>query len=271
MTANAAKIWLSNASHLSLPLLGRGTFTVTESVPDAASTHQQHRADRPLRQWGLAMVPDDAEPIPDGEQPAPPQPAAAERVQGDVTLILSRIEQGEPQAAEQLLPLVYEELRRLAAAKMAQEKPGQTLQPTALVHEAYLRLVRAEETQHWNSRGHFFCAAAEAMRRILVENARRKRDEKHGGKMHQVELTDVQLGVDTPPDALLLVADTLDQLAASDPQAAQLVKLHCFAGLSIEQAAELLGISARTGYRDWSYARAWLYRTLERGRPDPVH
>jgi RNA polymerase sigma factor (TIGR02999 family) len=181
----------------------------------------------------------------------------------DVTRILSQINDGDPQAAEQLLPLVYEELRKLAAAKMAQEKPGQTLQATALVHEAYVRLVDDSKAQHWSSRGHFFAAAAEAMRRILVENARRKCDEKHGGNMHRVELTDVQLGLDTPPDTLLIIAESLDQLAASDPQAAKLVELHCFAGLSIEQAAELLGISARTGYRDWSYARAWLYRTLE--------
>jgi RNA polymerase sigma factor (TIGR02999 family) len=188
----------------------------------------------------------------------------------DVTQILSQINDGDPLAAEQLLPLVYEELRKVAAEKMAQEKPGQTLQATALVHEAYLRLVRAEKSQHWNSRGHFFCAAAEAMRRILVENARRKLGEKHGGQMHRVEMTDVRLDASTPPDELLSITETLEQLAASDPQAAKLVKLHCFAGLSIEQSAELLGISARTAYRDWSYARAWLYRSLERRRPDSL-
>src|SRR5262245_46033072 len=181
----------------------------------------------------------------------------------DITGIIGRIEQGDPHAAEQLLPLVYDELRKLASAKLLQEKPGQTLQPTALVHEAYLRLVNVETSQQWNSRGHFFAAAAEAMRRILVEAARRKQTEKHGGQQKRVELSELRIGVDSPPDELLAIDEKLEQLAVADPQAAQIVKLHCFAGLTIEQAAEVLGISARTAYRDWAYARGWLFRSLE--------
>jgi RNA polymerase sigma factor (TIGR02999 family) len=184
----------------------------------------------------------------------------------DVTRILCQIEQGDPRSAEQLLPLVYDELRRLAAAKLAQEKPGHTLQATALVHEAYVRLVDDERTQQWNSRGHFFAAAAEAMRRILVEAARRKQCEKHGGRQKRVELSEVRIGIDSPPDALLAIDENLKRLAARDAQAAQIVKLHCFAGLTIEQAADLLGISARTAYRDWAYARGWLFRAIEQER-----
>ena len=178
----------------------------------------------------------------------------------DLTQILSQIESGDPAAAEQL---VYEELRKLASAKLAQEKSGQTLQATTLVHEANLRLVDDEQAKEWNSRGHFFGAAAEAMRRILVDNARRKKREKHGGGLRQAELTEVRIGMDTPPDELLIVDETIAQLAASDPQAAELVKLRCFVGLSIEQSAQVLGLSARTAYRDWSYAKAWLYKTIE--------
>jgi RNA polymerase sigma factor (TIGR02999 family) len=192
----------------------------------------------------------------------------------DVTRILQSIEDGNPQAAEELLPLVYDELRKLAAAKMAQENPGLTLQATALVHEAYLRLVGSERRDSsppsWNSRGHFFAAAAEAMRRILVDNARRRKREKRGGQMRRVELSELQIGIDTPPDELLAVDETLEKLAATDPQTAELVKLHCFAGLSIEQAAELLSLSARTAYRNWSYARAWLFRTIEQDHRDPA-
>jgi RNA polymerase sigma factor (TIGR02999 family) len=182
----------------------------------------------------------------------------------EATRILAQIEQGDAAAAEQLLPLVYEELRRLATTKLGQEKAGQTLQATALVHEAYVRLVGSEKAQHWNSRGHFFSAAAEAMRRILVEAARRKQREKHGGKHRRIELSEVRLGVDSPPDELLEIDEHLSRLAAVDSQAAEIVKLHCFAGLMIEQAAELLGISARTAYRDWAYARGWLYREMEK-------
>jgi RNA polymerase sigma factor (TIGR02999 family) len=185
----------------------------------------------------------------------------------EVTRVLSAIEQGDPSAAEQLLPLVYEELRKLAAARLAQENPGQTLQATALVHEAYLRLVDVEEAQRWNSRGHFFAAAAEAMRRILVENARHKGRGKHGGGRRRVELDRLELAVELPVDNLLALDEALTTLAQRDAQAAQLVKLHCFAGLSIEQAAEVLSLSERTAYRDWAFARAWLYRALRGAEP----
>lgn len=178
----------------------------------------------------------------------------------DVTRILSQIESGDPSAAEQLLPLIYDELRKLAAAKLAQEKPGQTLQATALVHDAYIRLV--EKVQHWDSRGHFFAAAAEAMRRILVETARRRQREKHGGGLQRVELGEAQLGIEFPLDQLLSVNEALDKLSLAEPQVAKLVKLHCFSGLSVEQAGKLLGIPTRTAYRDWAYARAWLFRAL---------
>ena len=176
----------------------------------------------------------------------------------DVTRILSAIEDGDPHAAAQLLPLVYDELRRLVAEKMAQEKPGQTLQATALVHEAYLRLVDTTQAAHWNSRGHFFAAAAEAMRRILVENARRKRSPKHGGGRAREDLDQVQPACPDPPEDVLALDDALTRLAADDPDAAKVVNLHFFAGLSIEQVAESLGVSRATAYRQWSYARAWL-------------
>jgi RNA polymerase sigma factor (TIGR02999 family) len=187
----------------------------------------------------------------------------------DVIRILSAIDQGDPHAAEQLLPLVYDELRQLAAQKLAQEKPGQTLQATALVHEAYLRLVDTEPAPHWNSRGHFFAAAAEAMRRILVENARRKGRLKHGAGHRRVELNAVEFAVEIPVDNLLALDEALNRLAERDAQTAELVKLHCFAGLSIEQAAEALALSARTAYRDWAYARAWLYREIRGSEPPP--
>ena len=184
----------------------------------------------------------------------------------DLTRILSAVEQGEARASE-LLPLVYDELRKLAARKLAREKPGQTLQTTALVHEAFLRLV-GERDPAWNGRGHFFAAAAEAMRRILVENARRKRRLKHGGARRRVELNEAALAGDGPPaEELLAVDEALERLAREDPQAAELVKLHYFAGLTVEQAAELLGVSARKAYRIWAYARAWLFRSL--GGEDP--
>jgi len=187
----------------------------------------------------------------------------------DVTRILSAIEQGDPSAADQLLPLVYDELRRLAAERLAHEKPGQTLEATALVHEAYLRLVDVEQAQHWNSRGHFFAAAAEAMRRILVGTARRKGRAKHGGGRQRVDLNAVQVALDMPAEHLLALDEALTRLAAQDAQAARLVDLHCFAGLSIEQAAEMLGISARTAYRDWSFAQAWLYRAIRGAEVEP--
>ena len=186
----------------------------------------------------------------------------------EVTRILSAIEQGDPHAAEQLLPLVYEELRRLAAHKLAQEKPGQTLEATALVHEAYLRLVDVDVAQHWNSRGHFFAAAAEAMRRILIENARPKKAEKHGGAGRRLELEGLPAVVRHTED-LLLLDDALSCLAEEDQAAANLAKLRLFAGLSVEQAGEVLSISRATAFRHWTYARAWLQARLREGRPRP--
>ena len=177
----------------------------------------------------------------------------------DVTRILSAIEQGDPHAAEQLLPLVYEELRKLAAAKLAHEQVGQTLQPTALVHEAYLRLVDVEHAQLFNSRGHFFAAAAEAMRRILVEAVRHKLRHKHGGGRTRVDLAEIDVATHLPPDELLSLNEAIDALAAHDQPAAELVKLRYFAGLSVEQAAETVGLSRTAAYRHWTYARAWLF------------
>jgi RNA polymerase sigma factor (TIGR02999 family) len=187
----------------------------------------------------------------------------------EVTRILSAIEQGDPHASEQLLPLVYEELRKLAAQKMAQEAPGQTLQPTALVHEAYLRLVGVAKAQHWDSRRHFFAAAAEAMRRILVENARRKKRLRHGGDFQRVELSEDLHAVEGAPEDVLAVDQALNQLAVADPPTYELVKLVYFAGLTMEQAAETLGIAPRTAYRNWTYARAWLFRRLQGEEPPP--
>jgi len=180
----------------------------------------------------------------------------------DVTQILNAIEQGDPQAAEQLLPLVYDELRRLAAEKMAQEKPGQTLQATALVHEAYIRLVDVEKAQHWNSRGHFFAAAAEAMRRILVEKARQKQRHKRGGGREQQGLAGARLLSEERVREVLDVDAALDDLAAQDPQAAEVVKLRFFVGLTSEEAAAAIGVSTRSAERLWVYAKAWLRETL---------
>jgi RNA polymerase sigma factor (TIGR02999 family) len=177
----------------------------------------------------------------------------------EVTQILSALEQGDPHAAAQLLPLVYEELRKLAAQKMAQESPGQTLQATALVHEAYLRLVDADQVQQWNSRGHFFAAAAEAMRRILIDHAREKLALKRGGDWKRVPLEEVDPATGTPPEDLLAFDEDLEQLTRLDATAGQLVKLHYFAGLSIEQAAASLNLATATAYRHWTFARAWLY------------
>ncbi len=176
----------------------------------------------------------------------------------DVTHILSQIESGDGQAAEKLLPLVYDELRKLATAKMAQEKPGQTLQATALVHEAYIRLVDVDKAQHWNSRGHFFGAAAEAMRRILVENARRKQTHKSGGGRQRLALNEADLVDLAHSDRLLEIDDALDRLAAEAPDVAELVKLRVFAGLSVNEAGQALGTSRTTTFRHWTYARAWL-------------
>ncbi len=180
----------------------------------------------------------------------------------DVTRILSRIEQGDPAAAGQLLPVVYDELRKLAAAKLAHENPGQTLQATALVHEAYLRLVDVEKAQKWYSRGHFFGAAAEAMRRILVDNARRKETAKHGGNHNRVALDDERQSDPPPFFDILAVDEALLELERHDTEAAQFVKLRFFAGLTLDETALALDISLRTAKRDWAYARAWLYREL---------
>ena len=176
----------------------------------------------------------------------------------EVTRILRVIEQGDSNAAEQLLPLVYDELRRLAAQKLADEKPGQTLQATALVHEAYLRLVDVDKAQHWNSRGHFFAAAAEAMRRILIERARGKARHKRGGDWQRVDFEELDVMTAVSPDQLVALDEALVRLAALDHLAGELVKLRYFAGLALDQAAEALGVSTATAYRHWAYARAWL-------------
>ena len=179
----------------------------------------------------------------------------------DFTRILSQIESGDPAAAEQLLPLVYDELRKLAAAKLAHEKPGQTLQATALVNEAYLRLVGGQE-QNWNSRGHFFAAAAEAMRRILVESARRKQSLRHGGEWQRQDVDFLALSSSKTPEELVALSEALDCLAQSNIQAAELVKLRFFAGLTNEQAAAALGVSPRKATQVWAYAKAWLLESL---------
>lgn len=178
----------------------------------------------------------------------------------DVTRILSAIEQGDPKAASELLPLVYDELRKLAAQRMAQERPGQTLQATALVHEAYIRLVGddTDDARRWDGRGHFFAAAAESMRRILVENARRRDRLKRGGGLARNPLLDVHTALDTPADEILAVDDSLSRLAEEDAEAAEIVKLRYFAGMSVDEAAQSLGISRATAYRHWAYARAWI-------------
>jgi RNA polymerase sigma factor (TIGR02999 family) len=180
----------------------------------------------------------------------------------NVTGILQAIEEGDPNAVNDLLPLVYEKLRKLAAARLAQEKPGHTLQPTALVHEAYLRLLGPAGGRSWDSRGHFFAAAAEAMRRILIESARRKRRQKRGGALRRVELDPAQLSYVAPAEDLLDLNDALDCLAAEDPQAAQFVKLRYFAGLAVEEAAEMVGLSRSAASEHWACARAWLRRRL---------
>jgi RNA polymerase sigma factor (TIGR02999 family) len=182
----------------------------------------------------------------------------------DVTRILSAMEQGDPHAAEQLLPLVYEELRKLAAAKLAQERPGQTLQATALVHEAYVRLVEGDKGQSWDSRGHFFAAAAEAMRRILVDQARRKKSARRGGNRLRLDVTEV---LPTPrareeSDRILAIHEALTALATEMPRKAELVKLRFFAGMTLEEAAAALGIAVPTAKREWAAARVWLYRRL---------
>jgi RNA polymerase sigma factor (TIGR02999 family) len=183
----------------------------------------------------------------------------------EVIRILSAIDQGEPHAADQLLPLVYDELRKLAAQKLAQEKPGHTLQATALVHEAYVRLVGAEDEQQWDNRGHFFAAAAEAMRRILIDRARRKQTRKAGGERRRLDLDDIESALEEEnTDRLLALDEALQQLEAEDPRKAELVKLRFFGGLTTAQAAAALGVSTSTAEKDWAYARSWLRLAINR-------
>jgi RNA polymerase sigma factor (TIGR02999 family) len=186
----------------------------------------------------------------------------------DVTRILSAIEEGDPHAADQLLPLVYDELRKLAAQKLAQEKPGQTLQATALVHDAYIRLVDVEQAQHWNSRGHFFAAAAVAMRRILVDRARQKLTRKAGRGRVRQDLEGLEIALPEIPEDLLALDEALTKLASADKKAAELVHLRFFAGLPLPEVAQLLGISPRTADRLWAYARAWLHQEIQGSAPD---
>jgi RNA polymerase sigma factor (TIGR02999 family) len=195
--------------------------------------------------------------------PRPAHDAGTESPLSEVTRILSALEQGEPNAAEQLLPLIYDELRQLAAQRLAQERPGQTLQATALVHEAYLRLVGSEQAQHWNSRGHFFAAAAEAMRRILVDQARRNHSRKHGGGLVRQDLDAVDIVLPEIPEDLVALDEALNKLAAVDKPAAELIQLRFFAGLPLAEAARLLDISPRTADRLWAYARAWLHQEMQ--------
>jgi RNA polymerase sigma factor (TIGR02999 family) len=181
----------------------------------------------------------------------------------DVTRLIDAAAAGDPRAAGALLPLVYDELRKLAAARLANEKPGQTLQATALVHDAYLRLVGGEAPQDWNGRGHFFAAAAEAMRRILIDRAREKCREKRGGKLKKVDIDAIDLATTVTPDQLLAVDEALAKLAAGDATAAKIVELRYFAGLTIDEAGKVLGVSTATAYRHWNYARVWLYDELQ--------
>jgi RNA polymerase sigma factor (TIGR02999 family) len=185
----------------------------------------------------------------------------------DVTVILSQIEQGDPHAAEQLLPLVYDELRRLAEQRLAQERPGQTLQATALVHDAYIRLVDTEQQQHWNSRGHFYAAAAAAMRRILIEKARRKQSRKRGGDWKRLEMEGFDLAAPESPVEILALDEAIEKLAAADKAAADVVRLRFFAGLPLLEVARLMDISPRTADRLWAYARAWLHQEILGGPP----
>jgi len=182
----------------------------------------------------------------------------------DVTRILNAIEQGDPKAADELLPLVYDELRRLAAQKMSREKPGQTLQATALVHEAYIRLVGSQE-QNWQGKTHFFAAAAQAMRRILIDKARRKQRIKHGGVKERIELDGLEIAIEGPSTDIIALDEALSRLSDEDSVKADLVKLRYFAGLTLEQAAEMLDISRATAERYWSYARAWLFHEINKG------
>jgi len=186
---------------------------------------------------------------------------------GDVTRILEAVQQGDPNAADKLLPLVYEELRRLAAHKMANQAPGHTLQPTALVHEAWLRLIGNQEAQ-FVGRAHFFAAAAEAMRHILIDSARRKRAMRHGGGQVRVDIQNLEIAAPADDDELLAIHEVLDKLATEEPQKAELTKLRYFVGMTFEEAAEVLGISVATAKRHWAYARAWLYEEIRANNPN---
>src|SRR5262249_49256722 len=197
------------------------------------------------------------------DQSIPCQASCSIASMSQVTRILDQIQQGDPNAAEQLMPLVYDELRKLAAERIAQEKPGQTLQATALVHEAYLRLVDVDKVQHWDSRGHFLAAAAESMRRILVESARRKKRQRHGGGRRRVDLQEAASLAESAQDDLLALDEALTRLAARAPAKAELVKLRYFVGLSINEAADLLHISRTTAKRYWAFARAWLLAEID--------
>jgi RNA polymerase sigma factor (TIGR02999 family) len=185
----------------------------------------------------------------------------------DLTRILSQIESGDSSAPEKLLPLVYDELRKLAAAKLVHERPGQTLQATALVHDAYVRLVDSDKVQQWGSRGHFFAAAAEAMQRILVDNARSRQARKRGGEWVRHDLEDVEIAIPEMPEDLVALDEALNKLAQADPRAAKLVQLRFFAGLPVPEAAQMLGVSPRTADRLWAYARAWLHQEIHGGPP----
>lgn len=197
-----------------------------------------------------------------GQSPSNPMAACQPRRMSEVTQILTSIEQGDPKAAEELLPLIYQELRRLAAGKMAFQAPGQTIQATELVHEAYLRLVGSGH-HSWNSRGHFFAAAAEAMRHILVDRARRKKRAKHGGEFQRLDIDVVELAAEGDDEKVLLMHEALNKLAAEDPVKAEVVKLHYFAGLTHQETAQVLQLSEKTVRRHWNFARVWLYRSIQ--------
>jgi RNA polymerase sigma factor (TIGR02999 family) len=189
----------------------------------------------------------------------------------DITQVLSQIESGDPTAAERLMPLVYDELRKLAAARLASESPGQTLQATALVHEAYIRLVDRDHPPHWDGRGHFFAAAAEAMRRILIDNARHKRSLKAGGRAQRVDLDDIADSLGHDPNDVIALDEALNKLAGENQEAANVAKLHLFAGLTVDDAADCLGLSRRTGFRRWTYARSFLQAEMAGEGPRPAN
>ena len=229
--------------------MGRGSSAI---FLDSVSSHGARRS---WGRMGLTVAPRL------GQCPSNPTATCQPRRMSEVTQILTSIEQGDPKAAEELLPLVYRELRRLATGKMASQAPGQTLQATALVHEAYLRLVGSGH-QSWESRGHFFAAAAEAMRHILVDRARRKKRAKHGGELQRLDIDVVEIATEGDDEKILLVHEALNKLAAEDPVKAEVVKLHYFAGLTHQETAQALKLSEKTVRRHWNFARVWLYRSI---------